>query len=1655
MAAVIGKWQGGIVSIVPPTTYAVPTSDLFNSGSAVRNDGTAYALSSSARLTLPSSALADGYLLRVSSTYDDTSSGRVSISGRIVQISGTGNYVPLTSGTYSRDANNDKSTLSCAGFIDNPSASATFDFQWQRGSDAPTGGTTRSIFEIIPFFYADIGMYTGAGTELLGGTTRGVTTLSATVVEGTNITRSANVVTVTGDNKRYFIISSNFSIGRGGTARTQRIFGLDYDGTADLAAQSYAYYRQTSADHCGGIIMDIIETVTASRTIESTTFRGLGVANGQGGADVDSGVPSSTVNGLVVLELNDAAECFRTSDATGLQALDGTPPVDINAARTTGFIDAASWLKVGTVGMENNKGATFDAITGANVWAASTDVTSTVRGSYQANITVDGVEDADLYNYAFIRGEQASADTFGWAANPFGFRQLTDNQDLGVSVTQIGQTHATDTQAGTVGFWGINLETMAVQTQLASGTPSIDVLTASGVAVLAALEASGTPSIDVLTASGVVASAANITNVTPSTFDFDNIDVDIIGTSFAAVQGTGQVWISDASTLAGSVNEVEIDGAINTWGDTTVNLNFSGMTQTEIDNLHTLGPGTSRWIILENDSGEETSFQITLHRPQAFQMVLGAATPGVTTSRLTGLTGTFGGGRIEETAAQNPSTTTTNVANDGNREDVWSIEAKPNSVFDDTYDFRVLYGGNVADTITQTPQVTVSGILESNGTPSIDTITASGTAIQIQKPSGTPTIDTITASGTATQIQKPSGAATLAAITAVGVAIMAPLEGTGAPTIDTITASGTVIQIQKPSGTPSIDVVTASGVVTQFVDASGTPSIDTLTASGTVVLAPRVWLNATETLSGATQMTLTAYNLAGTSATFTDPVGAPTGALFLGVENQERGGGEANTGWIAVTVNDGTISGSGTPTIDAVTAAGNVIQIQLASGTPALDVLTAAGVARFAHDSSGTPSIDTITASGVVTQFVDGAGTPSIDTLTASGTVVQTQLASGTPALDAVTASGVAALANRANGTPALDTLTASGSVIQTQLASGTPSIDTLTAAGVARFAHDSSGTPSIDTITASGVATQFIDASGTPAIDTITAAGVVDQTQFASGTPTLDVFTASGVVALANRANGTPAIDGITAAGTVIQTQLASGTPSIDTITASGVVTQIVDASGTPSIDVITASGVSTQFVDASGTPSIDTITASGVVTQFVDGSGTPSIDTLTASGTVTQTQLASGTPSIDVITASGTAGRTALLASGTPAIDSPTAAGTVIQTQFASGTPSIDAVTASGSVIQTQLASGTPSIDTITASGVGLLQGEVAGTGSPIMDGPTAVGTVVQTQFASGTPSIDAVTASGVVTQFKKADGTPSIDVITASGTAVAIPPLFASGTPLIDSPTAVGVVDQIQKPSGTPSIDTVTAAGVVTQFVDGSGTPSIDVITASGTVFAGGIAAASGTPSIDVITAAGNATQIYKPSGTPSIDAVTATGTVIQTQLASGTPSIDGVTASGTAVAIPPLESNGTPSIDVITAAGVARFAHDSSGTPSIDAITASGVASILNPASGAASTDVITASGLIGQRVYPGAATLTLTGQAPSVERDFFIDVAPATLSLTTYIPDAVSGGLTRPAAATLSLSGKAPSFTIVSLKKEGARLRLISLSARRRLKMLFQ
>ncbi len=209
--ASLGRWTGGVIgSKGVPESWAAAVS-IFPT--EARNDGSVYGwTAATSLLELPATGLADGYLLVAAFEFEDSSNGRFNPQGKIIQSSGTGNFVGGPTGGYNRDNSEDRSYVRCWAFVDSPSASAEFQFQWKSDSDDAntSDGTARSSFEVIPFYYADIGMYTSADHTTLGGTTPSVVPGWATTLEGTNITRSSNIITVTGDGKRYLVLGSQF-----------------------------------------------------------------------------------------------------------------------------------------------------------------------------------------------------------------------------------------------------------------------------------------------------------------------------------------------------------------------------------------------------------------------------------------------------------------------------------------------------------------------------------------------------------------------------------------------------------------------------------------------------------------------------------------------------------------------------------------------------------------------------------------------------------------------------------------------------------------------------------------------------------------------------------------------------------------------------------------------------------------------------------------------------------------------------------------------------------------------------------------------------------------------------------------------------------------------------------------------------------------------------------------------------------------------------------------------------------------------------------------------------------------------------------------------------------------------------------------------------
>lgn len=247
---------------------------------------------------------------------------------------------------------------------------------------------------------------------------------------------------------------------------------------------------------------------------------------------------------------------------------------------------------------------------------------------------------------------------------------------------------------------------------------SVDSETVASVDYTIAADSSSTLGIVIRPPSGpAITSIDSDYGAASDEFDVDENSLDVNGSLFESTQGSGTVWLGDEVTLAASSAEVDLADAINTWADAEVNLDLNDLGATAKTNVEALivSDGPALFIILVNNSSEETSIPVTVHRAKAFAMSLSAniaASGENTTGQLTVPTsGSFGGGRIQDD--ENPADTV-DIGDDEFFEDEWCIEALANSVFDETYLFRVLVGTSPAATITVIPGLTVEVAADSD-----------------------------------------------------------------------------------------------------------------------------------------------------------------------------------------------------------------------------------------------------------------------------------------------------------------------------------------------------------------------------------------------------------------------------------------------------------------------------------------------------------------------------------------------------------------------------------------------------------------------------------------------------------------------------------------------------------------------------------------------------------------------------------------------------------------------------------------------------------------------------------------------------------------------------------------------------------------------------
>ena len=462
MASLGGHWRDSAGNQVPGTSYGA-----FNFATEISND-------SGSLLTKPNDstiqvgeamALAGGKgrLFVANIKLDTSHNNRGNFKFKFVLTSGTGTLFSTFHTGYVRSSSNRVTWVRVIGVLVDSSLNAQVQLQWRRSTQSITIATLANVSDLqcYEFHYAGIGIYNDSGENAAyAGTTRNTVTLNTDLVQSdtAKIQRTGNNVAVKTDGARYLIFGS--VSGDNGGSRTQRISNIAYGGTAQADTQSYAYQRNSANPYAGMIPMDLYEKPAgADVNVSLQCYRGAGVAANQGGADVDGNwdhLPNEC--GLCVIELNSDAEVFRSTDGTGGQTLGGSTTT-INAMRTVSFNDAASYTSSSNTVMDVESDHLMLCF--GSIFTARSNISSGTRGTIGARITIGGTDQSVGEHGTYTRGNQGTQDCFGGSWHPGGFYEVSNTDTIGVETFDAGDNGAgDDTQAGTVGFFAINMDTL-------------------------------------------------------------------------------------------------------------------------------------------------------------------------------------------------------------------------------------------------------------------------------------------------------------------------------------------------------------------------------------------------------------------------------------------------------------------------------------------------------------------------------------------------------------------------------------------------------------------------------------------------------------------------------------------------------------------------------------------------------------------------------------------------------------------------------------------------------------------------------------------------------------------------------------------------------------------------------------------------------------------------------------------------------------------------------------------------------------------------------------------------------------------------------------------------------------------------------------------
>lgn len=544
---------GSVAIYEPATSGAIPGTAYggFDMATEVRRDDSATVSKVDASTLRLTNAAGRKFLMQAVIKLEDTSNGRATSQGRFEVTSGATSVFYTSEETgYSRDNSENEHHVNVWGVIEPNAATVDVQLQWRRDSDVPTGGSVAGNcrWTIVEIDWDAVGHYAAATTgQAYGGVALNTVVLDSTVVESdaAAISRSGNTVTVRTADARYLVLGTMY--GANGGSRTQRNIRLAYTGTGAFTdVEANCYQRNAANEYAGVALTDVIERPAGNDiSINMEAYRGAGVANDQGGADVDGSWTNQRAE-LIVLQLPTTAEVFRSHDSTGLQSVAGTADINYNVFRDVDLADAGSFTKVNDSTLEAVAAA--DVMAALNAWVARDNVGSGARLTTIGTWEIAGASQAYTEHSFYSRGNQGSQDTHAGSLHPAGLLAVTAGQDLTVRSARIagGEAGNSRTQADSVSAWAINLGTLAP-----AATPGVTASAGGG--VITAVAAASTVAVGNVAApagQGVIGAVGQNAQVVPG------------GVTASSGQGVATVVGNAATGAPGGVSASAGQGAI-------------------------------------------------------------------------------------------------------------------------------------------------------------------------------------------------------------------------------------------------------------------------------------------------------------------------------------------------------------------------------------------------------------------------------------------------------------------------------------------------------------------------------------------------------------------------------------------------------------------------------------------------------------------------------------------------------------------------------------------------------------------------------------------------------------------------------------------------------------------------------------------------------------------------------------------------------------------------------------------------------------------------------------------------------------------------------------------------------------------------------------